>query len=376
MSMLSMNADRPAVRAIADALTSLGADVHLVDVGASGGLDAQWAALGGLVRADAFEPLVAEVERLSALGTPNVAYHCAFLVAGPQEDPKDLTDVGGNMSFGDTSAMWFAEIAAYDHVQEVFNQGSTPRYSDERTTLDAFLAAARRTVPAMLKIDTDGGDLDVLRGATRTLANPACLAVQIEVQLHGPTTPNANTFANIDVLLRSNDFTLVDLDVWRYSRRALPAPFAYGIPAQTVTGGVQWGDALYLRDPGTSARTADWLDANPIDALRLALVAALYGQADLAALVLDRARTSSPGAGVDWTRLLDALVPANPRGIDRYEDYLAWFRTSPRDFLPEQWNAPRSNAARSNAASSEVSTASATPSRRDGLLSRVRRALR
>ena len=61
-------------------------------------------------------------------------------------------------------------------------------------------------------------------------------------------TPTANTFANIDGLLREWGFTLFDLDLWRYSRRSLPDKFVYRLAGQTVTGQVQWGEAVYFRE--------------------------------------------------------------------------------------------------------------------------------
>ena len=66
--------------------------------------------------------------------------------------------------------------------------------------------------------------------------------------MHGASHPYANTFANIDGLLREWGFSLFDVDLWRYSRRSLPDKFYYQLAGQTVTGQVQWGEAVYFRD--------------------------------------------------------------------------------------------------------------------------------
>src|SRR5690606_20933333 len=78
----------------------------------------------------------------------------------------------------------------------------------------------------------------------------------VEAQLHGAVHDYANTFSNIDRYLRARGFTLFDLEIYRYSRAALPAPVAIRVPAQTIAGQVHWGEAVYFRDlahPGYEA---------------------------------------------------------------------------------------------------------------------------
>ena len=72
------------------------------------------------------------------------------------------------------------------------------------------------------------------------------LGLGVEVQFHGPVSSEANLFSNVDRFLRGFGFGLFDLDVHRYSRGALPAEFVYDLPAQTTTGQVLWGEAIYF----------------------------------------------------------------------------------------------------------------------------------
>lgn len=98
----------------------------------------------------------------------------------------------------------------------------------------------------LLKVDTDGHDLEVLESAPATLDR--ALAVAVEVQLQGQAHPRASNFANIDRLLRSAGFELFDLRVHRHSRAGLPAPFWGRGGAPTHGGQTVWGDAVYFRD--------------------------------------------------------------------------------------------------------------------------------
>jgi hypothetical protein len=114
-------------------------------------------------------------------------------------------------------------------------------------TLDDWAAQNQRSVD-FVKIDTDGHDIAVLLGAERLLSEGGVLGVRIEAQFHGPLHPFANTFHNIDGILRNHGFTLFDLNQRRYSRAALPDAFFASRPGRTRSGQLLWGDALYLRD--------------------------------------------------------------------------------------------------------------------------------
>jgi hypothetical protein len=174
------------------------------------------------------------------------------------------------------------------------------------TTLDALLAEAGSPVVDCLKIDTDGYDFDVLRGAENTLAN-CCLAIEIEIQFHGRISPKSNTFCNIDGFLREHGFTLFKLSPVSYSRAALPRPFLLDIPAQTEGGQIVWADAFYARDVADPAYAKKFgLQATTDQKRNLALIFDLYGLEDAAAeIVLNGANLFSP---IDDTAALNFLT--------------------------------------------------------------------
>ncbi|MBV8413004.1 MAG: hypothetical protein JOY64_35655 [Alphaproteobacteria bacterium] len=113
------------------------------------------------------------------------------------------------------------------------------------------------------------------------------------------------TFADFDRFCRSQGFDLYDLDLYHYSRKALPYPYLYdyrdqtGAPAAgpTVQGQPLTGDALYFRDALETKQ-----------AVKLACLFEVFGLSDCAAEVVEAHRSAfEPWAKPD--DLLDLLVP-------------------------------------------------------------------
>jgi hypothetical protein len=186
-------------------------------------------------------------------------------------------------------------------------------------------------------VDTDGHDYFVLRGAAQSFTEKMVLGVLVECQLHGTIHPHANTFANIDQFLRQQGFTLFDLDIWRYTRAALPGNFFHDVPAQTTRGQVQWGDALYLVDPITNERYFQQLVQTQHHSKLMKLIAlyAMFGLEDCAAeLICCLGKNAIEIAGINYEELLDMMVPDNPWGISNYKEYVAFFDQDPTRFYP------------------------------------------
>ncbi|MFX8362538.1 hypothetical protein ABTL34_19440, partial [Acinetobacter baumannii] len=64
----------------------------------------------------------------------------------------------------------------------------------------------------------------------------------------GSYSPHHHTFHNTDRYMRRHGFDLFGLTTRNYSSGALPSPFLYRYPAQSLHGRPLQGDALYLRD--------------------------------------------------------------------------------------------------------------------------------
>ena len=317
---------------------------RLMDVGCSGGIDSGFLRAFPNLLVDGFDPLVEEIERINALMMPGHSYHNYFVVGGTGVQPSQFAKSG--TSFHLTSAFAAQKTLlskGTSYTQQIFNSGDTPSFAQEEITLDAFLSKANKSGPNFLKIDTDGHDYFVLQGAKSTLADPELLGVQIECQFHGMPGGNQNTFSNIDEFMRSAGFTLFSLETHKYSRAELPQPFVWKFFGQTTSGQVQWGEALYLRDPSMHTMFKSLLAENEnllANYLRLLLH---FDLPDVAAATLGEIARGSDST-VPWSKtFLDHLVPPNLLGASTYESYLEKFAKKPELFLPSSWGFPGSN---------------------------------
>lgn len=89
----------------------------------------------------------------------------------------------------------------------------------ETVTLDDFLESEKIEEVDFLQIDVQGADLDVIKGATRTVQQ-SVLGIQIEVEF-SPIYIDQPLFSDIDAYLRSRGFYLFDLET-NYNWSRLP----------------------------------------------------------------------------------------------------------------------------------------------------------
>jgi FkbM family methyltransferase len=311
----------------------------LLDVGCSGGLDQRWSVFGDRFRAVGFDPLVAEVDRLNAANThPGVRFEAAFVGCRdfdelfPPSLRQDQIASRNNQPFPRSSAFAAQSRLSTSYVQEQFNAGAPVQWSDKRVTLDDYVDSSEHPRVDFVKIDTDGHDIEVILGADSMMSAGGILGLMVESQFHGAVHDFENTFPNIDRLLRRHGFTLFDLTPYRYSRARLPAPFVWDIAAQTTTGQVLWGEALYLRDLGSPTYDRMWpgYDITPERVLKLACLFDLFDLPDCAAELIINRGTSL--AANERDALLDALVGDEPGSyaahVAAFEaDYTSFFRS-------------------------------------------------
>jgi FkbM family methyltransferase len=316
-------------------------ELMLIDVGASGGIDGFWGAcFGARLKAVGFDPLIAEVDRLNKTrGYGGIRYEAAFVGCAdydtlfPPALRQDTVSSKNNTSFPGTSAVRASEAMRMNYVKEVFNAGSEVRFTDRHVSLDAYVQQSAIASVDFLKIDTDGHDIEVLLGARQMLRTREVLGICVECQMHGAPHPYSNTFSNIDRLLREWGFTLFDLDLWRYSRRSLPDKFYYRIPAQTLTGQVQWGEAVYFRDLARlDYEQMHGYAAELAKKIKLACLYEIYGLPDCSAQILVQLLEQT-GDGF-FATLLDELVQQYRDSRLSYSKFLDSFDKDPKRFFP------------------------------------------
>ena len=311
-------------------------DFSVVDVGASGGIADHWAVFGDALVAVGFDPLVTNMKKVAAAERRRrVTYEAAFVGCRdfdrlfPPEQRKFFDP------YHRASSIRAQELMRVDFVADHFNEGDELVWSDRHITLDERFTDARTL--DFLKVDTDGSDIQVLLGAERLLREGAFLGLMIEMQFHGPSHDYANTFANIDRLVRALGFTLYDLDRTRnrYTRAALPGLFEVEATAQTLSGQLLWGDALYFRDLANPAYREMWhYDVTRERLLKLVALFDLYALPDCAAELL----LAYPELTSEAERqvLLDMLVKS--AGFDAtFKEHTERFERRTREFFPSAY---------------------------------------
>ena len=130
--------------------------------------------------------------------------------------------------------------------------------------------------------------------------------------------------------MSENGFVLYDLSTNRYTKKVLPGKFVYRIPAQTQTGQVLWGDALFLRDYITLAE--EGVHIPTIQIIKMACIQEIFGLPDCAAelLITFREQISSD---VDVDYCLDLLT--KDMGLHKtYKSHIQKFNKNPENFYP------------------------------------------
>ena len=304
----------------------------LVDVGASGGISGYWDVFGEHLRGYGFDGLVKEVERLNATVGGRDRRYYAYLVGDKgYRKPEGVPDT---QPFERTSAARAMQIQHCNFAQTYFDGTGAGVYATEMIELDQFFLRDRAEDVDFIKIDTDGSDYQVLCGAKELLSTRQVLGVGVESQFQGLVHDESNTFRNIDRLLTGLGFTLFDFEIYRYSRAALPRPFVYPMPAQTIGGQVVFGDALYLRDAGKEGYEKDWARTIPPDKIvKLACLFEMFGLEDCAVELLLKYRTQIASL-LDVDRCLDLLTPPIEGQKLSYQQYLERFERNPDSFYP------------------------------------------
>ena len=211
------------VGAVCDILN--GETLTLVDVGAAGGIEPRWKPYAPLLDYIAFEPDAGAYERIS-----NPVFHSHEII------PK---------------ALWSTEGPLTIHISR--EEGKSSHYPPNMDLMRRYPRPERIetvktvTVPAVrmddvlrdhrcdfIKIDTQGAELEILKGATGIL--PRCIGLELEVEFL-PIYQEQPLFGDLCVYLAERGFEFVDfLHLARWERDGF-----------TDVGQCMFGDALFLR---------------------------------------------------------------------------------------------------------------------------------
>ena len=170
-------------------------DFVLVDIGCSGGIDEIWRSFGPRLRAIAFDPNVAEIERLRSLERhPAVEYVAAF-AALPHDHPFARRKIGrsdwgrtpwSRLSVAHSLDVMKARVKSMSPMEmTAVNRWPEVALTDQTVVVPAYLREHGVASVDFLKIDVDGKDLDVLHSFDFAVADLAILGAGLEVNFHG-----------------------------------------------------------------------------------------------------------------------------------------------------------------------------------------------
>lgn len=322
-----------------------GCPLTFLDVGCSGGIDPVFFEADDQVRVLGVDPNIREVQHLSDSQSRTGLNYMAAFVGPPSDHPFRKTRVGrdwwGNNPWDRLSTAEVSkslEAAASDDAElTALNAWGMVDLveADNVLSVDEIVRLRRWGYLNLLKIDVDGADLAVLNSAQDALDDDRLLAVVIEVNFHGTADETDNTFHNVDRMLRAQGFELFNLSTRRYSARALPARFVFDFPAQTETGRILQGDAVYVRDMASPSMLERFSAMRPCEQLKLACLFDVFGLPDCAAelVLLAESRIDELTDPID---LLDLLTRSSTGRDQTYQEYISLCREDPDSLMPRE----------------------------------------
>jgi FkbM family methyltransferase len=242
--------------------------LRIVDIGASGRFHPRWRKTTAEIQAILFEPDPRAYDRLES----KASHHYVPLNSA-------LSDRAGHADFHlcrkqDVSSLYLPNLELLQRFPDVekFEVVNTIKIFTD--TLDNQLRRAGIDSVDFLKIDVQGHELPILRGAIKTLRAVIGLELEVEfVELY----KGQPLFPELQSSLTQMGFELFDLKREFWKRRDARN---YG---NHVKGQLIYGDALYFRTPESVCAN---LCTGETKALHAVLVYMAYGYLDLAEVLV------------------------------------------------------------------------------------------
>lgn len=262
-------------------------DLVVADIGARWGAADRWRPFGPGVQVVGFDPDEEECRRLEA-AEPDVRYVPVAL--GAEAGPATLHTTAEPAC----ASLYPPTSGIVERFPALHGMASTGRVEIEVTTLDDWLAGSDLDALHILKLDTQGSELDILTGATDALRDVRFLEVEVELN---PLYSGQPLFGDVDRFLRDRGFVLWRLGhLVHYGLAGTSAEETFvgdsqhfdtrTVPFTAGGGQAYWAHAYFV--------AADALEptADRVTGVRDAVAATAFGFPDLA---LHRLRA----AGID-----------------------------------------------------------------------------
>lgn len=271
----------------------------IVDIGARGG-QAEWQPLAPISLFVGFEPDEAECQRMNQ-SAPNMRIFPVALDAASGSRPFHVAHSPYCSGFRPVQEDYYRRFAFYEC--HIIDQVTLPATSfDEWAVQQAFSRFD------FIKVDTEGSEIDVLRGAQASLQARKCLGVLSEVWFEPDIKVGSGYGISAqESFMREQGFRLFDIQVYRWPRSTMPVgPMRFSLEADgkiypqpgaqpyaasnNPWGQIMSGNLLFFRDP-VADRMHDPVAAGAFwdeeTLLRLIVLLDLYHYPDVALDILD-----------------------------------------------------------------------------------------
>jgi len=246
--------------------------MRIIDVGCQGGLQERWKWLGEMLQSWAYDPLPEVIAALRAANPAPSQIHYEALGLGNRD---------GDRLFMRRTSSWGSFFLPENRSTDDCGADGVWNTLPMRK-LDSLMAES----PAFgaidhIKLDCEGLEIDVLRGAEQFLRQSGVFAVESESDLKLNSLYDPCHFVSLYRWLAPYGFDVYDIYFYRWTRPPMPGGALHRGRPDTF-------DFLFLRGFGPQ----DDVSTHSIDRLiKMAIVAELYGLQDVAADLITRGRT-------------------------------------------------------------------------------------
>lgn len=246
--------------------------ITVVDVGSAGGLQTRWRPLLPILSAVLFDPR--EAEATGSLGRGQTRVYPVALGREAGEATLHLLALPNMSSTLPPNRELLSGFRKKGAHSEIVSTETLPI-----EPLDA-IAARDAFAPDVLKVDTQGSELEILAGARGSLERSVVVA-EVEVSFL-ERYQGQPLWDDIVRFMRDAGFDLIELSRLKRYRALNKAGVAnVGLGSGQRAGRVAYGDAIFLRNEKTIVERGE-------AALTKAIVALVaYGKPDIAARLLD-----------------------------------------------------------------------------------------
>jgi FkbM family methyltransferase len=339
-----------------------GHPLTLADIGMRGGIQGYWPVFGKNLRVIGFEPDEGQFAQLSAQRHDYEQIVLPYVLDSEPRQRDFYIRLHNRAADGFyTGLKWWSgrmgltvkEKLPHDYAS--FLPGLNDRESTQNsspvqtTTFDIVARQHNLGEIDFMKFDTEGAELDILKGAADQLKSGGVLGIEVEIR----TLPTLDSplFHEVYAYLYERGFFLADVDLHKRSRAVLPLPVAADhrdhlnrpmAVGHTIGGQIALGDALFMRDLLTEQFEPEPGNAQHLyRIIKHACLYELFAMPDCAAELLVYYRKPLMEL-TDVDNLLTYLVPDYFLRPMCYEEYLAHYEEHAGRIGPAEAFRPRS----------------------------------